>query len=88
MEEQWEVRWRQRALKDHVGNGDGGHRGGGCANNDGGSSVSSGASKRWRSSGKGRHFNCGVRGHFSRECTKPRKEEVLPADANDEPALP
>jgi hypothetical protein len=28
-------------------------------------------------SGKGRCFNCGVRDHFSTECTKPRKEVLL-----------
>ena len=38
-------------------------------------------------SGKGKCFNCGVRGHFSTECPKPRKEEALLANVDDEPAL-
>ncbi|KAG2538670.1 hypothetical protein PVAP13_9NG419842 [Panicum virgatum] len=54
---------------------------------DGASSVRSGASGRRRSSGKGRCFNCGVRSHFSRECPKPRKEEALYGNADDEATL-
>jgi hypothetical protein len=91
MEEQWEARRHQHSGKGHAGNGDGGSRGGGSHNNDddddGGSSTSLRASRHRRSSGKGRCFNCGVRGHFSMECTKPRKEEALLADADDEPTL-
>ena len=55
--------------------------------NDGASSVRSGVSGHRRSSGKGRCFNCGVRSHFSRECPKPRKEEALYCNAEDEATL-
>jgi len=54
---------------------------------DGASSVRSGARGRRRSSGKGRCFNCGVRSHLSRECPKPRKEEALYGNADDEATL-
>ncbi|CAO2149527.1 unnamed protein product [Urochloa humidicola] len=95
-EEQWEVRRRERREKERVrgrggerekkGGRSGGHEDD-SDDNDGGSSVRSGASGRRRSSGKERCFNCSVRGHFSRECPKPRKEEALYGNADEEPTL-
>jgi hypothetical protein len=81
------VQRHQRVGKDHVRNNDGGRRGDGRDNDDGSINVSSGTSRHHRCSGKGRCFNCGVRDHFSRECTKPRKEVALLADVDDESML-
>ena len=98
--EQWDARRRERLEKEHARGSNGRDKKGGRSgghevdssedDDDGRSSTCSGASRRSRrrrGSGKGRCFNCGVRGHFSSECPKPRKEEALFAGADDEPTL-
>jgi hypothetical protein len=48
----------------------------------GGGSISLGASRHRHNSSKDRCFGFGVRNHFSRQCTNPRK--VLLANVDDE----
>jgi hypothetical protein len=94
--EQWDACRRERREREHARGGDGRKKKGGCSggrddssedDDDRGNNVRSGASGRRRSSGKGKCFNCGVRGHFSRECPKLRKEEALYANAEEEATL-
>jgi hypothetical protein len=35
----------------------------------------------------GRCFNCGIHSHFTRNCRKPKKEEALLANADEEVTL-
>jgi hypothetical protein len=73
--DQWDARRLERREKERARGGGGRDKKGGRSggreddgdNDDGASSIRSGASGHHRSSGKGRCFNCGVRGHFSRE---------------------
>jgi hypothetical protein len=57
-------------------------RGRGHDHNDIRSSVDSGARGR-----RGKCWNCGVRGHFSRDCPEPRKEKAFLANVDYEPSL-
>jgi hypothetical protein len=94
--DQWDARWRERHEKERARGGDECDRKGGRSggrkddsgdDDDGVSSIHSGASGHRHSSGKGRCFNCGVHGHFSRECPKLRKEQALYGNTDDEPTL-
>jgi hypothetical protein len=45
------------------------------------------ARQKSKKSSIGRCFNCGVRGHFTRDCHKPKKEEALLVNADEEATL-
>jgi hypothetical protein len=45
------------------------------------------AQQKSKKSSIGRCFNCSVRGHFARDCRKPKKEEALLANADEETTL-
>ncbi|CAN6244186.1 unnamed protein product [Urochloa humidicola] len=93
--EQWDAhRWERHEKECARGHGGGREKKGGRSDgreddsdDDGTTSICSGASGHRHSSGKGRCYNCGVRSHFSRECPKPRKEEALYSNADEEPTL-
>ncbi|KAF0893184.1 hypothetical protein E2562_023207 [Oryza meyeriana var. granulata] len=75
------------ATKNHDHGGGRGKAGGrcGCDRDDNDASVNSNDSKRKSNRKKGKFYNCGIRGHLTKECRKPRKETALLAMADDEP---
>ncbi|KAE8790799.1 hypothetical protein D1007_34788 [Hordeum vulgare] len=79
-DEQLMLTWAQWAARRRQGGGGFNHH-----DDDDGSSTTWGGGKR-----RGRCYNCGVRGHFRRDCRSQKKaeeEKALLADADDQPGL-
>lgn len=70
------------------GKGDrGAVRGHGSRRNDDSSDSDTSVRSGRKAGKKGKCYNCGVRGHYSSECRKPKKEEAFFASADEHPAL-
>ncbi|KAF0897842.1 hypothetical protein E2562_001571 [Oryza meyeriana var. granulata] len=58
----------------------------GCDRDDD-ASIDSDDNERKLNKKKGKFYNCGIRGHLAKECSKLRKEMALLATADDKPCL-